>query len=915
MKDDIELCFSEGRLTVRGSMGEGQVAYRLYKNNELISKNGYVESGETCCFKIPFTEENYKIRIYQKNKSEVKKAWSKQFFLKDVSKGSDDFLDEKLDLSHFEIRAIKNVDEEINRYKKNGFIPLGRKDLAPVLLNFPIEWHNDVFKDRNWMFQFHAWRMLEPFFQRFLPEDVEYISEVINDWATAEAVDEQKKWFWYDMSVGLRAFKLAYFALNCEINKIPHGINDFEGLIKKHIACLSDPSALNTGNHGLFQINGLMSLIWAVKILFKADFEKEKEYALNAMVSLLREQLGKEGVHTENSPEYHFFVTNKIIGLLSTSWWKNESFGEINGLLRNAEIAKNWLVDPSFRCVPVGDSGSSVVLKDVSSIFDWPHESSSDSIGAVLDGYAVVRSRPDVPLDRSHFLFFQASFQSNVHKHADCLSFVLQQKGGDILIDSGKYGYKSDRFRSYFLSSYAHNTVTIDGTSFSKVKRKPYGSALVGGVSYVSGYWIMRGGVEHKELGYSHRRTIVYKPGVDLYVVDLLENLSEESEDRLVELVWNFDSRFFVASKDGILTGVDDKTHEKFAMDCLTSSGEVSFSVHKGEDKDGVLRGWVSPSYLAHEPTPSVIAKTSLQRKQIVVTRFALSNSPAKLINIQEGKVYCSNPKISQELSFSVPGLLGWKAKIASHYNNFLYYSYKSIDHYFKKSDSENLFVSFHGSIKPPTGDSPGSLLPVFRFHDLKINTQPNLLCFSDLILSFHKKNKVYLGWFLDTEKIKQRDLIEKVISYYAEKYSIKRILFYASSGGGHVALDMASRFNQSVMLSNCQFFLPEHSQFPALERAIVDAEDKLMPFDLESVFRGRPGPKECISYCNIDDNTISHHQRMERFLSNYSVDLKKIHFSGEAVAKKIGVGNHSIGFPEGKRARVAIENYYASLK
>ncbi|WP_394062394.1 heparinase II/III-family protein [Alcaligenes sp. WGS1538] len=913
MKEDIELCFTGGRLTVRNNADGGQVAYRLYKNNELISKKGYVESGKICTFKIPFTEEAYKLSIYQKKELKVKKFWSNQFRLKDISKALDEAHVEKLDLSHFEIRKVRNVDDEISRYKKVGFIPLGRRDLKPMLLNFPIDWHSDVFKDRNWMFQFHAWRMLEPFFQRFLPEDVEYISEVINDWAAAEAVDEQKTWFWYDMSVGLRAFKLAYFALNCEINKIPHRINDFEGLVKKHIARLSDPSALNKGNHGLFQINGLMSLIWAMRVLCKADFEKE--YALNTMISLLREQLGKEGVHTENSPEYHFFVANKITSLLSTPWWKNENLGEINELLRKAEIVKNWLVDPSFRCVPVGDSGSSVVLKDVSSIFDWPHESSTNSIGAALDGYAVVRTRPDIPLDRSHFLFFQASFQSNVHKHADCLSFVLQEKGGNILIDSGKYGYKSDRFRSYFLSSYAHNTVTIDGTSFSKVKRSPYGSALAGGVSHVSGYWIMKGGVEHKELGYSHRRTIVYKPGVDLYVIDLLENHYEENEDRLVELVWNFDSRFFVTSKGGILTGVDDKTHEKFAMDCVAESGEVSFSVHKGEDKDGVLRGWVSPSYLAHEPTPSVIAKTNLQRKQIVVTKFALSNSPARLIDIQEGKVYCADPKISQELSFSVPGLLGWKTKIANHYNNLLYYSYKNIDHYFKKSDSDNLFVSFHGSIKPPTEDSPGSLLPVFRFHDLKVNRQPNLLCFSDLILNFHKKNKVYLGWFLDSEKIKQRDFIEKIISYYVEKYSVKRILFYASSGGGHVALDMASRFNQSVMLSNCQFFLTEHSQFPALERAIVDAADKLMSFDLESTLRGRPGPKECISYCNIDDNTISHHERMEEFLGSYPVHLRKIHFSGEAVAKKNGVGNHSVGFPDGMRARSVIESYYANLK
>jgi hypothetical protein len=52
----------------------------------------------------------------------------------------------------------------------------------------------------------------------------------------------------------------------------------------------------------------------------------------------------------------------------------------------------------------------------------------------------------------------------------------------------------------------------------------------------------------------------------------------------------------------------------------------------------------------------------------------------------------------------------------------------------------------------------------------------------------------------------------------------------------------------------------------------------------------------------------------MEDFLSKRQVKLSKIHFSGDAIAKKNGVRNHSVGFPDGVRAQVAIEKYYLSL-
>ncbi len=40
-----------------------------------------------------------------------------------------------------------------------------RKDATPWPLQLPLDWSADPFKDNNWLFQVHAWRMIDPLLQ------------------------------------------------------------------------------------------------------------------------------------------------------------------------------------------------------------------------------------------------------------------------------------------------------------------------------------------------------------------------------------------------------------------------------------------------------------------------------------------------------------------------------------------------------------------------------------------------------------------------------------------------------------------------------------------------------------------------------------------------------------------------------
>jgi len=72
-----------------------------------------------------------------------------------------------------------------------------------------------------------------------------------------------------------------------------------------------------------------------------------------------------------------------------------------------------------------------------------------------------------------------ASFPPGIgtsHNHADYLSFTWWVEGEEVLIDPGTYSYSlDDKWRFYFRSAAAHNTITVDDESMLDVNRKRFG--------------------------------------------------------------------------------------------------------------------------------------------------------------------------------------------------------------------------------------------------------------------------------------------------------------------------------------------------------------------------------------------------------------------------------------------------------
>ena len=165
------------------------------------------------------------------------------------------------------------------------------------------------------MFQLHALRMLDPYLNRLRSEpdhsgSFSAILDIVADWYRDNVLKRDGRWTWNDMSTGLRALKLAYVIHAARLCKVdlpsPEMINR---LVDLHVARLTDPKELSSGNHGLFQMNGLMALVGCSEL---PGAKRARAFAITQMTKLLTSQLGPEGVHTEDAPYYHFFARKKI---------------------------------------------------------------------------------------------------------------------------------------------------------------------------------------------------------------------------------------------------------------------------------------------------------------------------------------------------------------------------------------------------------------------------------------------------------------------------------------------------------------------------------------------------------------------------------------------------------------------------
>ncbi|WP_158644630.1 heparinase II/III family protein [Paracoccus jeotgali] len=232
-----------------------------------------------------------------------------------------------------------------------------RRGTPTFSVNLPFDWAEDPYDDPNWCFQLHCWRMgdkwLRDYFETGSCRALKKTLLIMNDWHRFHFEDDRcSDYSWYDMSAGIRAARIAFY---CSAMKEHQGyfeqdeLDSFTSclgeLAEAHVEFLSQEKNLHKGNHGIFQLHGLALLALCLQDDDAIRYAKEK------FDVIMRDQFGNNGLHTENSPEYHFFVLNMIERLKLDELFPQSVSSNI---LKKATSIKRWLAMPDGRLATFG---------------------------------------------------------------------------------------------------------------------------------------------------------------------------------------------------------------------------------------------------------------------------------------------------------------------------------------------------------------------------------------------------------------------------------------------------------------------------------------------------------------------------------------------------------------------------------
>lgn len=450
----------------------------------------------------------------------------------------------------FTIAEPKKSAEHI---RENGWT-IGKK--PSIQLARGMDWRSPGSTDRSWGFHLHSWESLDAALIRIAEQqDLEFARWLLGiaiDWAEFVAHhDTPDSMSWYDMSLSLRMPRLGRLL----VYAAQLGLDDEVSLLLEaaewHVQKIQEPAAFNPGNnHGFYAASA--ALDWARLFPFWPSSQDLLALGRERMQVITSRQFASDGGHREHSPQYHRMLLKSFEDGLRDGIVED---ADVAATIRKASNVLGWWVQPDGYFVQFGDSDHQTVDRMKLNVIDEQTRfivtdgaegapSDTELLALPEAGYAMVRSpQPKAPGERigSSYLAFQAAFHSRAHKHADDLTFVWFDNGHEILCDSGRYGYidllppeSQDRLDGFYYgaperqmmeSTYAHNTVSVNGRNLDRRTRKPYGSAL-GRCLALDGRFLLSGSVTHQS--HTHDRYLDFRPGMKLLVTDVLTPLADQ---------------------------------------------------------------------------------------------------------------------------------------------------------------------------------------------------------------------------------------------------------------------------------------------------------------------------------------------------------------------------------------------------
>ena len=524
-------------------------------------------------------------------------------------------------------REVQTATKTFENLKKKSFNFLNVKHQFKESINW-----NSKALSQLWIYNLHYFHYLQPLnVLRALgraEESYAVAKDLMLSWI--EANDELKRDGWHPYTISLRVVNWIQTAQSFQ--------NELEGDVAFKSKLLSSIyfQVENLSKNLEFDVRGnhllenLRALIWAGCFFTGPESGRWFDRGMLLLEREVLEQVLPDGGHFERSPGYHLVVLKDLI--------------EIGCCLRQAKrLVPDWLLNAISRMLAFidttfGPDYAIPILKDTA-IDAAPSVQEVCSAGALLlvdqnykfhesvsfytfllfgeagerqfhqwsrtrraskqhylqdSGYIVIAT----PDHKDHFLLDVGKPCPDylpAHAHADLLSFELWVGGSKWLCDSGVYCYAPGKWRDYFRSTRAHNTVEVNSRNQSDVygsfrvgkRARPFGvrlEELKGGIFAGQG---AHDGYETQE-GVIHRRIVLNFPEKYWAIIDILGGVAT-AEGRSF---FHFDPNVMVNQLNENSYFLEKGDQLLF----LSIYGQVSGTIVRGQENPR-LQGWSSDRF------------------------------------------------------------------------------------------------------------------------------------------------------------------------------------------------------------------------------------------------------------------------------------------------------------------------------
>lgn len=472
------------------------------------------------------------------------------------------------------------------------------------------DWVADPFEDRNWRFQFHTLRWINPYFWDALAGNEESKQEwkrIVRSWAAHNTPPPQAEddYAWMDMTDGNRAIQISIGA--------PLMDEDDEwylDLLVEHRSWLLNDSHIVEGNHGLHQNLGLFVL--AAVLNDETGIHK----AIQRLADQILEAFDDKGLNDEGSVGYH---------QMNLIWWQQaERRLELEGYsfpeeaanrLKKAGHTLGVLLLPDGTMPQIGDGNRGHGRRKLHPLGDQVirgkvHETSQPTFHHYKNGFTVFRSGwgETKPLkDESHTIVRHGRDLLR-HSHDDRGSVHIYTAGRRWITDGGFHSYQqNDQDRIYTKSRLAHSLVDLPDQYHD----------LSGNVSVpLTEYRPELHSVETLDENFEHAtwiRRVVFLPRQEIWVIWDRVNSTRKGQ---IRQQWLVDLDIVVDELHKNHLVLDDGSN-RLHMQWLGDQPEINIA--EGNPKSNSRRGLIGVRWKTMKPASSIHASFHDKRVESIV--------------------------------------------------------------------------------------------------------------------------------------------------------------------------------------------------------------------------------------------------------------------------------------------------------